>query len=125
MERELIERVRRICVKGGVKETVMGEICLAVREEFAASADVQGGWIPVRELLPTMEVDRKHWMESKRAVVFVQRPGENYEAFGWLTTKHGGGYEWRIQGHNGDWDQYVTHWMPLPNPPSNSPRSDK
>jgi hypothetical protein len=42
---DLIERIRHICVKGGVKETVMGEICLAVREELAASADVQGEYI--------------------------------------------------------------------------------
>ena len=75
---------------------------------------VTPSWVPVSERLPDMSKERSTWMESVRVMVRVEKTDfDIYEAFAKL-TKAEGKYEWRIEGHNGNWHQFVTHWMPLP-----------
>lgn len=81
------------------------------REQFAVpeSEAVQGGWISVADRKP-----------GHRQVVLVCGGTAYYkhDSAEWFTIS---GEDW--PGKKIQWE--VTHWMPLPNPPSNSPRSDK
>ena len=72
-------------------------------------------WIAISDHLPdATATDRGTWTESVRVLVRVEKTSFDIsEAFARL-TKFQGTYEWRIEGHNGNWHRYVTHWAPLP-----------
>ena len=64
-------------------------------------------WIPVSERLPDIGVMVLAWFAWPH-VDHSYRHVEMAE----ISTGH-----WRPKGGNGNFDEYVTHWMPLPEPP--------
>lgn len=65
-------------------------------------------WIPVSERLPE---------QSTRVLIWYRRSFNEWRPeFGEISLGH-----WRPDGGNGNFDNDVLHWMPLPEPPAQTP----
>lgn len=90
----------------------------AQRTLLKRGADVpRQQWISVKDSLPDESTTEKDnyvlaWFDWKRP------PGPRQQS-GCEPAERVGGH-WRPRGGNGDFDEYVTHWMPMPTSPSNS-----
>lgn len=70
-------------------------------------------WIKCSERLPVADKPRHSWIESDEVLAYVKRDGaESFKALGYHD-----GRQWRLNGHNGNWDEHIKCWMPIPKVP--------
>lgn len=75
-------------------------------------SDTSGGWISVKELLPEEHAD-EHPYEFEQFLCATVWDDVRMVGFG---TRIGDDKQHFWSG-NSIWDDWVTHWMPLPEPP--------
>jgi hypothetical protein len=75
------------------------------------------GWISVNDRLPVQSSPEKRnfviaWFNWKDG-------GKHWRSSHQFAERSNG--HWRPIGGNGNFDEFVTHWMPLPEPPKDAP----